>query len=66
MQRQNNYSWHTGRLPLLPPAKVVLNDTFVKYSKGQYYQLKLNIEQESSKLRMLEGLLKEENYFAVV
>lgn len=48
--------------PQLPPAKVVLNDTFMEYSKGQYYQLKLNIEHESSELRMLEGLLKEENY----
>lgn len=52
--------------PQLPPAKVVLNDTFMKYSKGQYWQLKLNIEHESSELRMLEGLLKERNYFAAV
>jgi len=49
-----------------PLTNVVSNDTFIKYSEGQYCQLKLNIEHESSELRILEGLLKEGNYFAVV
>lgn len=49
-----------------PETKVVSNDTFIKYSEGQYCWLKLNIERKSSELGILEGLLKEINDFAVV
>lgn len=49
--------------PQLPPAKVVLNDIFMKYSKGQYCQLQLNIEHESSEVRMLERLVKRRKLF---